>query len=256
MSLKLNKINDAIIQEDILYQQDWVKKFLSADPASPMRSDPVRYSRRLAFTSLTLGLDLYQQERNPAKIRESLALAAKSLLALLALPEDRAVLPPLDFEEALALAVCFCPPAAYQNIDQSPLKKFFVDPADEFCAILGRYLDVLRKFLPSRKLDQAEWKRAEAQCLRNNASRYDAEVNLAKLRALKGVAEGDSAQLNQGITTLVEDYENEVKHGENQRSSRAFICLPALMFARLGADRKLECTIRSPYLPLYLLTNQ
>lgn len=255
MPLKLNKINDEIIREDILDNQERVKKFLSADPASQLRSDPVRYSRRLADASLELGLELYQQERNPAEIRESLALAGKSLLGVLALPEDRAVLSPLEFEKALALAVGFCPPSVYQTIDQIPLKKFFGNPPDEFFAILAQYLDMLRKFLPSRKLDQAEWKRVEAQCLRNNASRYDAEVNLAKLRALKGVAEGDSAQLNQGIATLVEDHENEAKHGENQRSSRAFICLPALMFARLGADRKLECTVRSPYLPLPLLSH-
>jgi len=256
MPLKLNKLSDATIQKDILNNQERVKKFLSADPASQLRSDPLRYSERLADASLLLGLEMYQQERNPAEIRDSLALAGKELLAVLALPQDQAVLSPLEFEKALALAVCFCPPSVDQNVDQFPLKKFFVNPeSQKFFAILAQYLDVLRKFLPSRKLDQAEWEKVEAQCRQSTAARFDAEVTLAKLTALKAVDAGDGTMLNQGVATLVEDHENEAKHGENQRSSRAFICLPALMFARLGADRKLECTVRSPYLPLQLLSH-
>jgi hypothetical protein len=136
------------------------------------------------------------------------------------------------------------------------MRKFFVNPESlRFYAILAEYLDVLRNFLNTHKLDQEGWKKVEAQCLRVTASRYDAQLTLAKLRCLKGMDAGDSELLNRGITTLVEDHENEAKRGENQRSTRGFICFPGLMFAYLGADLKMVCTVQSPYLPLRLLDN-
>jgi len=122
-----------------------------------------------------------------------------------------------------------------------------------FYQVLARYLDVLRNFITSGHLDHAAWKSVETECLRNNAGRYDALVNLAKLRAMQAVDSGDAAILNQSIAVLVQDHEDQALHGENQRSTRGFLCLPALMFANLGATRNLVCTVVSPYLPLRLL---
>ena len=108
-------------------------------------------------------------------------------------------------KEALALAVCFCPPSVYENAHSSLVQKFFPDPDSlKFFATLVRYLDVLRDFLGTGKLNQEAWKQVEAECRRTNAPRYDAQVNLAKLRALKAVAEGDNALFNEAIATLVE----------------------------------------------------
>jgi len=253
MPLKLNQIGDATIQEDIARNRERLEKFLAAPPSSPMRSDPVRYSRRLSDAAVELGLELYQQEGEVSEIRRCLALAGKELFALLSIDREAAALSPLEFEKASALAVCFCPPSVYENADKIPIGKFFADPqALAFYAVLARYLDVLRNFLTSGKLHQEAWGTVEAECLRSNAARYDAQVNLAKLRALKAVSEGDGGNLNAAIATLIEDHENEARRGENQRSTRGFVCLPALMLAHLGAARNLACTIESPYLPLQL----
>lgn len=254
MSLKLNKLTDAAIEEDLANNRERLGKFLSAEPSSPMRSDPVRYSRRLSDAALELGLELYQQEGDVSEIRRSLTTAAKELFAVLALDQENAVLTPLEFEQAIALAVCFWPDPPYADVAGLPMRKFF--PAAEslaFYARLARYLDLLRAFLNGGQLDDGAWDQVASECARGNASRYDAQATLAKLKGLKAVAKGDSAQLNESIAALVDDHENEAKRGENQRSSRGFVCLPALMFAQLGASRNLPCTVKSPYLPLFLL---
>ena len=102
------------------------------------------------------------------------------------------------------------------------MTKFFSDPeALAFFAILARYLDVLRNFLTSGKLNHEAWNKVEAECLRGNAGRYDAQLTLAKLRALKAVDGSDHALLNESIATLVEDHENEAKHVANRESRKA-----------------------------------
>lgn len=254
MPLKLNKISDATIHEDIVNNRERLEKFLAAPPSSPMRSDPIRYSRRLAEAALELGLELFQQEGEVSEIRRSLALAGKELFVLLSLDQEAAVLSPLEFEKACALSVCFCPPDVYHNADKIPMRKFFADAqALAFYKVLASYLDVLRGFLATRKLHLEAWNNVEAECLRGNSTRYDAQVSLAKLRALKAVDMGDAKALNDALATLVEDHENEARRGENQRSTRGFVCLPALMFAHLGTTRNLSCRVVSPYLPIHLL---
>src|SRR5262245_37128012 len=254
MSLKLNKLADAAIQEDVANNRERVARFQSAEPSSPVRSDPVRYSRRLSDAALELGLELYQQEGDVSEIRRSLATAGKELFAVLALDQENAVLTSLEFERALALAVCFWPHPPYADVAGLPMTKFFPDAESlAFYAVLARYLDLLRRFLNSGQLENDAWDKVAAECTRGNASRYDAQVTRAKLNALKALATGDGALLNGSIATLIDDHENEAKRGENQRSSRGFVCLPALMFAQLGASRDLPCTVKSPYLPLLLL---
>ena len=255
MPLKLNKISDDVIKENIPRNRERVKKFQTADPSSKMRSDAVRYATRYADAAEDLALGLYQQQGDPQEIRHYLAIAAKELLHVLSLQGENASLVPIDFEAALALAVCFCDKSVYDPASTVPVTRFFSNPESlSFFAVLVQYLDVLRKFLSTNTLAQEAWQRALAECSKSNAGKYDAVVTKSKLNALKAVATGDPALLNENIAILIEDHENEAKRGENQNSRRGFICMPALMFARLGADRKLPVTVQSPYLPLYLLS--
>jgi len=250
MSLQLNKLSDAAIQSDIANNRERLEKFLAAPESSPMRSDRVRYTRRLADAALDLGLELYQQEGDLAEVRRYLGLAGKELLSILFIESEKAVLSPLEFEKALALAECFCPRSLYESINKVPVGKFFASPDSlKFYTVLAHYLDVLRLYLPTKKLNNEAWKHVESECLQTNASRYDSEVNLAKLKALKAVDTSDGDLLNTAIATLVRDHENEATRGDNQRSSRGFISLPALMYAHMGASRGLACTVKSPYLP-------
>jgi hypothetical protein len=256
MPLKLNKTSDERTREMVVRNRESLRKFLTAEPSSPIRSNPVRYARQLANISLNLGLDLYQQEGDPAEIRDHFARACRELFAVLTLDSDKAALEPLEFQDALALAACFCPPSVSGSADKVPISKFFPDAkAFAFYAILTRYLDVLRCFLTSGKLDHEAWDKVEAECLRGNAGRYDAQLTLAKLRALRAVDTSDHALLNQSIATLIEDHENEAKRGGLRQLSQGFICLPALMFAHLGTARNLSCTVKSLYLPLQLLSH-
>jgi hypothetical protein len=232
-----------------------LRKFLTADPSASIRSNPIRFATQLADISLELGLDLYQQEGDAAEIRDHFARAGRELFAILAMDIGKASLQPLEFEDALALGFCFCPRSVYEGAEKLPMTKFFSNPESlAFFAILARYLDVLRGFLTLGKLNHEAWAKVEAECLRGNAGRYDAQLTLAKLRALKAVDAANHALLNESITTLIEDHENEAKRGANRESSRGFICLPALMFAHLGAARNLNCTVKSLYLPLQLLS--
>jgi hypothetical protein len=254
MPLKLNKIADDIVRENIVNNRARVESFLAADNSSPMRADPVRYSRRLADAALELGLGLHQQESDREEIRRNLALAGAQLCSLFLLDSPKAALSPLEFEKALALSTCFCPPGVYQSLSTPPSSRFFADPkALAFYEVLAHYLDVARNFVTSGQLDRTALNSAVAECQRSNAGRYDAQVNLAKLKALEAIDGGDAESLNQSIAILIADHENEALRGENQRSTRGFLSLPALMFANLGATRNLVCTIESPYLPLPLL---
>ena len=254
MALKLNKIDSNIIREDLNKDRARLESFLAADGSSPLKRDPIRYSRRCADAALEFGLGLYQQEGDRAEIRRSFGIAGAQLISILSMSEPNAALSPLEFEKALALAVCFSPRSIDENVSAVPVSKFFADPkALSLYEVLAHYLDIARRFVTSGQLDRPDWGRVEAECTRSNAGRYDAVVNLAKLRALEAVDSRNAALLNDSIGTLVEDHENEALRGENQRSTRGFVCLPALMFAQLGAERDLACTVASVYLPLALL---
>ena len=233
-----------------------------------MRSDPVRYSRRLADCSLSLGLQLYQQEGDPSEIRNHFARAGQNLLVAF----SQKWLDPLELEKALALAVCFCPRSVYEDVDKIPEKNFndpsAYDNADKsflaiggadhlvFFAGLVQYLNLLRHFLASGQLDMVHWKQAEAACLKPGAAPYDAKVNLWKLRGLLAVTTKDATLFNEAMAKIVQDHEHEAQRGENQRSTRGFICLPAMMLAYLGREVELVCEVQSPYLPLHLLKHE
>lgn len=254
MPLKLNKIENNIVAENVANNRARLANFLSADSSSPMRSDPVRYARRLSDAAIELGLGLYQQQGPIEEIRRSFDIAGSQLCSILLIDRPNAALSPLEFEKALALASCFSQPGVLAGIASAPFGKFFSDAqALAFYAILARYLDLARSYITSGQFDPAAWQQLETACLQNNADRFDAVTTLAKLRALKAVSAGDAATFNASIEILVRDHENEALHGENQRSSRAFVCLPALMFVHLGAAQNLNCTVQSPYLPVQLL---
>lgn len=254
MPLKLNKIENNVIAGNIVNNRTRLENFLAADSSSPMRSDPVRYARRLSDAATELGLGLYQQEGSPEEIRRSFDIAGTHLLSILFIDQPNAALSPLEFEKALALADCFSQPGALANLASVPFGKFFSDAqALAFYTLLARTLDLTRGFIASGQFDQAAWQQTESACLQNNADRYDAVATLAKLRALKAVSTGDAATFNASIETLVKDHEDQALHGENQRSTRAFICFPALMFVHLGSARNLACSVQSPYLPVQLL---
>jgi len=253
MPLKLNKLEDDIVQANIDRNKMRIGRFQTAEPASKMQSNPVHYARQYAGAALELGLELYQQEGALAEIRKYLSLAGTLTFTMLSSKQFEGHSTPLEFETALALAVCFCPASLYQNPDEIRFEQFFSAPESlEFFAILARYLDLLRRFIAPGVLDGETWSKLESECRKSNAGRYDAKVTLAKLQATKALADKDAAFLNQSITTLIEDHENEAKRGENQRSERGFICLPGLMFAHLGSKQGLNCTVKSPYLPLQL----
>ena len=254
MSLRLNKISDAAIEKDIVVNRDRVRKFLAADPQSDLRADPVRYSRRFADAATRLGLELYQQEASHSEIRSNLAVAAQNLLALPFIKSEKDFLLPIELEEALALAVCFCSPSVYENVDKFADDRFFTNSESlKIYTAMAQYLNILRIFLASGKFESGAWKKAEALCLASNAARFDARITMAKLKALSAVYAGDEVALNQAINILIEEHENEVEAGEFQRSTKVFICFPALMYAQLAAARNVICSIRSLYLPLELL---
>jgi hypothetical protein len=263
MSLRLNKISDEVIRKNIANDRQRVEKFLTGPLSSHLQSAPIRYHRRLSAAAFDVGVELYQQEGDAPEIRHFLALAGKELFALLSLDGDDAALSPLEFEKALALAVCFCPHSVYENAANVAMTKFSPDTTNmqayfakplAFFDLLARDLDVLREFVAAGRRNEAAWNQVEAECLRDDASHYDTQLTLAKLRCLKAVDERNAGVLNEAIAILVEDHENEAKRGEIQQSVLGFVCLPALMFAHLGAARKLVCAIDSPYLPLKLLS--
>ena len=186
MPLKLNRIAEQIIRENLARDKERLAKFQNAEPDSPMRNDPVRYYRRMAECALEVGLESYQQEESVAEIREALARASESYLALMRIKRVSA----LEFEKALALAVLFGAHSEFNDMDASahifrPTVTDLIGAGAGIFAVLVDCLDLLCRFVVSGCFDQGEWTRVETLCLKPHASRYDAKVNLSKLRALE-----------------------------------------------------------------------
>jgi|GEM_PF-5965447 len=256
MGLKLNKISDEIIRENLERELQWMEKRLAAPP--PPEDDPVqveKYYYYLAIGSCDIGLMLYQQERPPAEIRTHLKRAGEAFLRSIEvrpMPKGTEYRSPWEFEKAVNLIVCFYNEELRVKASQIPPWKYRHPPHPEHDAY-ARYLEALKKYIGGNELDDEELAQVITHCLSDAASKEDRMFLLPKSEGLKAVARQQPNNSERAIGDVVKAHETEAQRGEYRRSRDGLMSLPALMLAKLCLERGMACSVSSPYLPLQLL---
>jgi hypothetical protein len=256
MGLKLNKISDEIIRENLERELQWVEQKLAAPP--PPEDDPVqveKFYQMLGKLSCDVGRMLYQQERPPEEIRTHLKRAGAAFLRAIEvrpMPKGNDYRSPWEFEKAVNLIVCFCDRELRVKASQISSWQYRYPPHPEHDAF-ARYLEALKKYLGGNELDDEELAQVITHCLSDAASKEDRQFLLPKSEGLKAVARQQPINSERAISELVKAHETEAQRGEYKRSRDGLMSLPALMLAKLCQERGMACNVSSPYLPLQLL---
>jgi hypothetical protein len=254
MPLKLNRVRDEVVRENLEYTLGRVRSLL-AEPVSADPADRERYFHSLGRDSADAGLMLYQQEAPAREVRAHLARGGQCLLLGVlqrGRPAPGEYRGPWEFEKAVNLVVCFYTrPIRETAAFVQPWQYYY--PPDANQERFVRYLEMLQGFISGTPFDPAVCRQIEAQCTSDTAPREDFVFLAAKLRGLRALEARDAPAWNQAIADLVRAHEGEARCGQYRRLPDGFLCLPALMLAQLGRERGLACSVKSPYLPLSLL---
>jgi|SRR5436309_6288576 len=118
------------------------------------------------------------------------------------------------------------------------------------------YLDLVKGYLVGHTPTHAKMQQLEDSCTSDSASKESVVALRAKLRGLRGVMTLEAESWKQSIREVVDAHEWEARKGKYRQRVEGLISLPALMTAKLGIEVGLVCDVRSPYLPLNLLTER
>ena len=228
-------------------------------PGSKARQrSPKAFAHAVGSAYFDVATAYYQQGREPKKTVDGLALASHYLMEEVALPPSQAGRRPSEFERTLALTVCFGSPediAKGLSVSDDLIFTPVNDEALRLYRLSLKYVNLIRQFLSSGSVDLELIAKAQDECQAANSWKSDAIETRAKLRALQAVVQSESALWNESLDILVREHLEESMHGDFQKLNLAFICLPALLLAKLGIDKRMECTVSSPYLPVQLLSD-
>lgn len=256
MPLKLNKIKDEIIQKNIEDTKSSLGPRLAAPPQTedPLRLE--RYYRQTGNDCSMLGQMLYQQEGREEDIRNSLRQAGTLLLRMHTVrqpPQPGEYRIPWVFEKALNLLICFpdqTDPGTLVHLEQW---RYYGSKESPEATQMVRYLGVLKSFLGGAAFDDKTALSIQDQVSLDTATKDERLFLSPKIKALRALARQDAVAFELALKELVQNHEAEAKKGELAKSFEAFICLPALMLARLARDRGMAFNVESPYLPVKLL---
>lgn len=250
MGLKLNGITDEIVAENLGHAQSLLSRLL-AKPVSDSSSlaERKRNAYALGDTYLELGLMKYQQGYAGEDVKADLKRAASHLLQEHEYPPDEGPATPWSFEKVLTLVGCFGE-AADQRRAGGISESYYRHPAHQaFVA----YLDILKKCIGSGTIPTAGLSEVERECRSEKASKDERTLLLPRLLALSALGNRERAAWDQALSELVATHAKEAKRGELKHSRDGFICLPGLLFAKLGRELGWKWSGQSPYLPESLL---
>ncbi|OJH36183.1 hypothetical protein BON30_34035 [Cystobacter ferrugineus] len=253
--MKLNKIPDNKIPKELEWQKDLLKELLAKRPVSNDPAALEKHHGSIGDSYREIGLLSYQQELSPKEIREYLSRAAQSLLHMHevrkkpAPQEDRS---PWLFQTTMALVVCFGQPSERDTAARILLHQYHNPPYAELNSLAG-LLELYKPVLLGRSPDAAELARLLGACSSDTASKNEQGFVLPQLQALQSMEKKDAKGWEAALASLLKSHEAEAKRGEYKLLTDGFICLPALMLAQLGRERGMQCSLKSPYLPLFLL---
>ncbi|XXT18669.1 Imm49 family immunity protein [Sorangium sp. So ce429] len=255
MGLKLNKISDEIVKENLEHNLAKLSELTSRGPRSSQPSDLEAYFDAVGSRSRDIGLAMYQQERDQRDIRAHLAKAADFLIrehAVRPPPAPNTSRSPWYFKQAIELGICWGDVEKRKALTSIQPWQYRNPPHTEHDGLV-EYLQLLLRFVTEQRVEPASCQPVELRFTSDTASKEEREELLPGARGLRGVAERAEDLWNEAIADLVKAHEVEAKKGEYKRSEEGFMCLPGLALAKLGMERGLTCRVRSIYLPLALL---
>ncbi|WP_134496553.1 Imm49 family immunity protein [Microvirga pakistanensis] len=256
MGLRLNKISDAVIRENLL-QSIALLQSLQETAAPEAGRQRERHLVSIADLNFEIGTMTYQQEGSPAEVRAALAKAGQYFLEGIhgrQPPNATDSRNPYEFEKAISLVVCFCDTSFRKSLGSFREDKYRYPPHLE-TQLFGEYLVELIKFLSRGTLDAEVLASVIKRAKADSASRDDHVFTLAKARGLQALQAGNVSEWERAVVELVDAHRDEALKGEYKLLADGFIALPALMLARLGMERGYTCRVNSPYLPFGLLVD-
>lgn len=114
------------------------------------------------------------------------------------------------------------------------------------------YLNQLLRMLGGERLDPDAVADIGRRCKLAQASRADRRFLQPSLDGLGALERDDERAWNLALAQLVEAHAEEATQGELALQPEGLVCMRALMLARLGLNADMDCSIDSPYLPIYL----
>jgi hypothetical protein len=261
MSLKLNKVADNIIIEDIEYRETGLAELLAEPEGSKVRSNARRYARAIGNEAFELGTSYYQQQRKDEEVIDKLSLAGRFQIEEISLRDTsgpKESWSPLEFERAYGLALCFGSSDTLSLAKQITPEQIFSGLREDEHKVFQlsyEYVLLLKEFVELDHLNVSRLQETLANCQSDRAAKFDSVNTAAKLVALKSIADRAADPWNKSLATLVTEHKNESLHGDLQRLSQAFIAIPALLLAKLGRTKAgMECLVKSDYLPLRIIS--
>jgi hypothetical protein len=253
MSLNLNKMTQDVIERLLKNHHSQLAGMLAAPvPENSPRVERERYARGVANYSFDLGAMLYEQEGDTGEIREHLRRAATMYLRQLEIrgnPEPDEYRSPWDFGRALALVVVFGDAGQRRAIANLGKSKYYT-PTDKENETYGEYLELVQEYLRTGTVDRGLAMRMEARASSDTASKEEAQLLLPQIHALQAIIDTDVARWDESLKQLVKAHEVEAKKGDYKKSTDGMMALPAMMLAKLGMERGMATTVKSPYVPL------
>lgn len=251
--LTLNQIEEKQAQDNL----EWTRELLQEVRARPLSPDPRQcqhFHETVGSLSLQLGLTAYALEREADEVHTYLCDAAEHLtqsLVLLAPPELDTHRNPWKAEQILDLVACF---GSAQN--RAAIAALRADqlrhPVRPEHDALARYLDVLRAHIAGARLDTAALSAVVLSCESPHATKEDRLFLQPGAQGLTALEAHDTASWNHALAQILTSHGQEARDGDLALLSDGFVCLRALMLAKLGVERGLSCHATSVYLPVFL----
>ena len=257
MELKLNKLSDAQVVDEIARGTRMIEKVLASKPATdagPERFE--RYYNSLGGYSFDIGACLYQQQSDLAEIQQQLQRAGGSLMNMHALrgePKPNTSRNPWTYKKALNLVACFGT-LEEQKLAGTISESAYRNPPRQDNETIATYVGVLGRFIATKDLETVLLEDLVENSSADNASKDIVTWVLPAVKGLQALILADEVALNAAIENLIKTHSHAAQKDDfYSKAPNGFLCMPGLMLAKLGNEKNLACTVKSDYLPLQLL---
>lgn len=214
-----------------------------------------RYFESCAKARFNVGMEAYRFEQPAEAVRWFLADSARHYIFMYGKreqPTETDDRNPWTFLGTVGLIVCFCQPF-YRKVVAGMDERRYRFPLHRTTEHLAAYLGQLKKHLKGEGADVDLCRRLADAVTTEHAGPDERLFLRPELLALASLTQGDEAAWHESISEMLTTHERECETGEYRLSNDGYFSLPALMYAKLGAEHGMRCSLSSLYLPLQLL---
>ncbi len=158
---------------------------------------------------------------------------------------------PWDFGQLLGVV------AAFGDSDQrcragSIRRQAYLWPEDPSFALMADVYSVLQAFLHG-EVDVGPAVRVAEQASAPSADRDAVEYGAPLCRAVAGLIERDESNVAKEVAAMARYHEHMARSGDLQFNAEGMIAVLPLCLVRLAREVGLDCTVKSPYVPVEIL---